>query len=400
VLKKTYSAENIGEFVRHVAEIKEAWFEGDPAFEPWFRGQARAYWKLLPGLYRDFDDSFLKKFWVEDELREDFIVRAPILSETKPADNEWEWYFLMQHYAAPTRLLDWTEGALIGLYFAVRDNPGFFDACVWVLDPYTMNDHNIGKWEVLPPSSIGLSSQERKLLAPWLPNRFAEKARLTIEKPVAIYPTHIARRISTQRSCFTVHGTDRKGIDRLHVDKGELIKIVIPSYWVPTVRKELIMCGIDEVTIFPDMDGLGRAVREKWKTIENKQPHKNVLTRLRRSKVAPDRIGVFAITGIKKGTPLFVGDNEEMLWLDKKSLPKQPKEIVELYDDFGVERGGRVGCPPDFNRLTMPWYLNEPKVGDEPNVMFDEYFDFHASRDIKKNEELTARFPKIDTDSV
>ena len=35
--------------------------------------------------------------------------------------DEWEWIFLMQHYRVPTRLLDWTESPLIGLYFAVSD---------------------------------------------------------------------------------------------------------------------------------------------------------------------------------------------------------------------------------------------------------------------------------------
>ena len=393
MLEPTYSVESLQAFLGRATEIKAAWFGDDPSSEPWFRGQARAYWKLLPGLYRDFDDSALEEDLVEDEIRESFMIRAPILSETKAASNEWEWYFLMQHYAAPTRLLDWTEGALIGLYFAVRDNPGFYDACVWVLNPYEMNSRSLKKEEILPPGSIGLSKKEEELLGTWLPPRFGQKASLKVKDPVAIYPTHIARRISTQRSCFTVHGTDREGIDKLHVKKGPLIKIVIPSYDVLTVKQGLITAGVDEVTIFPDLDGLGRAVKEKWKTAKAPSPHADVLTRLQPSKIVKGKVGVFAIADIRAGTPLFVGDNEEMVWLDKNIIPNKPQEIVRLYKDFGIERDARVGCPPSFNRLTMPWYLTEPPNGSAPNVQYDEYYDFRAARDIRKGDELTAHFP-------
>jgi len=44
----------------------------------------------------------------------------PSITEWRP-ENKWEWYFLMQHYGAPTRLLDWSDGALVlvALYFAL-----------------------------------------------------------------------------------------------------------------------------------------------------------------------------------------------------------------------------------------------------------------------------------------
>jgi hypothetical protein len=69
------------------------------------------------------------------EIREEFITHAPALCAITPR-NEWEWYFLMQHYGTPTRLLDRADGALIALYFAVQENRGYQHAAVWALDPW------------------------------------------------------------------------------------------------------------------------------------------------------------------------------------------------------------------------------------------------------------------------
>src|SRR3984957_16549451 len=205
--------ESVGDFLNEANKIKTEWFP-DEDLRPWYRGQKRAEWGLLPGLYRlrstfkqILDDQ------IEDEIREDFIVRAPIFSEYKPAgDDDWEWYFLMQHYGAPTRLLDWTQGALLALYFAVKDNPGHFDAAVWALDPYALNKRVLKRYEVIPPSAQGVSNKDRASVKPWLPTRFRQTLKRS--RPIAVFPAHVAPRISTQRSCFTIHGTDYLGLVR------------------------------------------------------------------------------------------------------------------------------------------------------------------------------------------
>jgi hypothetical protein len=81
-----------------------------------------------------------------------------------------------------------------------------------------------------------------------------------VKLPVAIYPTHFARRISSQRSCFTVLGSARKGFQELpaKLSSKSLIRIRIPSSAVRDIEYTLSVAGIDELTAFPDLDGLGR----------------------------------------------------------------------------------------------------------------------------------------------
>jgi hypothetical protein len=293
----------------------------------------------------------------------------------------------MQHHGAPTRLLDWTDGALIALYFAVRDSTGLTDAAVWMLDPYWLNRHTLRKDVVISPSASGALSEDKRLLKRWLHPRFEPRVRLP-QNPVAIFPGHIAQRISTQRSCFTIHGANPVGLDEMAVwPPRRLVKLTIPGFRTQAVRKELFVCGIDEATVFPDLDGLGRALAIRWRDDDFSLPHERVFTRLRPSRT--HGIGVFAIKRIPKGTRLFTGDIDEMRWIDTEMLGRLPKDIQRLYEDFGVLKDGRWGCPTSFNRLTPAWYLNESKA---PNVVCDEHLNFIAKADIGLNEELTVDY--------
>jgi hypothetical protein len=238
-----------------------------------------------------------------------------------------------------------------------------------------------------------MNSAGKKSLKRWLPPADLQEKKLP-PAPVPILPAQIAQRISSQRSCFTLHGSDRNGLDKLEKDDF-LIKIFIPSHHVATIRRELEIYGIDEVPIFPDLDGLGRCVGARWKSDQNDLPHKKIFTRLASSKMHQGGVGVFAITDIKKDTHLFHGDNEEMSWIKESDFKQTPVTIRRLYRDFSVfkKESGLFGCPSNFNRLTISWYLNKPKRGHKPNVYCNNY-DFYAARKIKAGEELTADYSK------
>jgi len=276
---------------------------------------------------------------------------------------------------------------MIGLYFAVRDSEGLHDAAVWVLDPWWLNGCVLRAAEVLPPGSPGLAKADAIRYKPWLPRRFDTKRRLKKRLPVAIYPNHLDRRIAVQRSGFTLHGLDRRGLEEIFSGSNDhLAKIVIPSYATERITEELDDCGTDEVAVYPDLQGLGTAVSRAFLEKRVVPPHEDLMTRLKRSPI--HGVGVFAIRKIKKGTPLFAGDLDEMLWVEADELPKQ-KRLREFYRDFSVVKNGRYGCPRHFHRLTMAWYLNDPKKGEKPNVICDGNYEFRALRDIERGEELT-----------
>lgn len=121
-------------------------------------------------------------------------------------------------------------------------------------------------------------------------------------------------------------------------------------------------------------------------------PHSGVYVRLGLSRV--HGIGVFAIRRIPEGTNLFANDKVELVWVDRSILDSSELTPAErrFYEDFGIARGDRIGCPINFHNLTPGWYLNEPAPGEPPNVRVDAELNFFACRDIAEGEELTVRY--------
>jgi len=206
----------------------------------------------------------LTKKFNENEIRTEFKLRAfQLMSETHVPKDDREWYFLMQHYRAPTRLLDWTDGALIASYFAVKSQGRHRKAAVWMLDPVWLNHEVLN--EIDENNYIeGILLPHWKEVEPWFPEPFEQT--LHVAYPVAIDPPHVARRVSVQRSRFTVHGKSKRGLESFvaRMPKPRLVKFVVPNNVGRQMLNNLSTCGIMETSVFPDLEGLSRELETKW----------------------------------------------------------------------------------------------------------------------------------------
>jgi SET domain-containing protein len=105
-------------------------------------------------------------------------------------------------------------------------------------------------------------------------------------------------------------------------------------------------------------------------------------------------IGVFAIHGIKSGTPLrlFVEERTRFIPRDETRRDSILKTFCEMY---GVEiegQGDGYWTAPDFSQQSVGWYLNHSL---SPNAHHDTKWQYFASGDIQAGQEITVDYGKI-----
>jgi hypothetical protein len=249
---------SVVEFLKAVFAPLARWEKNRPGgafgIQPWFRGEPVVDRPLLPKLYRGQPPYY------ELDLLQHFRRMAAVPQFNVAIDQERTdlWLYLARHAGLPTRLLDWTEGALTALYFAVSQPQA---ARVWMLVPQSLN------------FASGLTGFD----LPWHePTRTAAAIRAAWEinvpeepdLPLALYPTHIHPRLQVQHSCFTIQGKRKESLNLLMAEVG--LERFIHSIDIDPSRhrriiEELRIVGISQATLFPDVDGLAADLtRQFW----------------------------------------------------------------------------------------------------------------------------------------
>jgi FRG domain len=268
---------DVPSFLKIVAGLRPRWRDfGLPAQsdkkrpfgeekELWFRGQTDLSLGLTPKFWRpDYERAD------EAEMRLEFMSVGFPLTNGADSRDGWYWYFLMQHYGCPTRLLDWTTSPLVALYFAVR-HPKGHDAAVWVIDPWRWNRAHIKN--LYGPAIPGWKETKSYLLD--LEDAFdgeLEQSETTKKWPMAIEPPHIDRRIAAQGSKFLIFGKEKNMLDspalnRKRKNKGKhaiVDRIIVPRSNAETILSELNNLGVNQRSLFPDLEGLGGYISWEW----------------------------------------------------------------------------------------------------------------------------------------
>lgn len=286
MLVSTKAANSLGAYLSLVGGIRRRW-KVPKRDELWFRAEDAHHrdTRLQPGLYRPRESGKRKSvenlLELENDLYEEFGRCAAQLSDARSSSHDWEWdsYYLMQHHGVPTRLLDWSDGALIALHFAIRDKPMSPNSgsIVYVLDPYwlidTLGKHPdrkdmISRWKNLASNDQSVDEDDWDRL--YLPGDDDDRRNpllATPEIPILFDSPHFTRRIAAQRSRFMIFGTDPLWIAQLYEQKNSrLTSIEIPAGSVNRIRQELRDAGVTESVVYPDLDGLGRELKQVWKT--------------------------------------------------------------------------------------------------------------------------------------
>ena len=175
-----------------------------------------------------------------------------------PKEEEYmEWFALMQHHGAPTRLMEWTYSFLIAVYFAVAGSPK--DSVVWAINSKGLTESL--KEKKVDTTNFKHSFVEKKntFVCPMNIHRFNE--RLALQQGAFVLPADVTK--SFQKNLLDTF-RDQKSLNK------NIRKYVIKKEISIEITKSLIRMNLTSATLFPDLDGFSQSLKE-WLAFKDEE---------------------------------------------------------------------------------------------------------------------------------
>lgn len=161
------------------------------------------------------------------------------LNHTPKEDDALSWLAIMQHYGAPTRLLDFTFSPYVAAYFALNGDSG--DAAIYSLKHSVLREIDADYYEDVDQMYKNLLSKGK-------------------DDFLYVYePRFTTQRLLAQQGLFVIPSTNDKShakiIDSYSLKDNEMVKYIIPKKLRRAGLKRLNKMNITSTMLFPGLEG-------------------------------------------------------------------------------------------------------------------------------------------------
>jgi FRG domain len=258
--------------VKRWSELQNVLADGFCGNQWIFRGQRNSSWPLqtrIQRVCRDFESA--KYRGAEIHLLHQFQRRLHHYRLDVPAhDDTLEWFALMQHYGAPTRLLDWTRSPYVAAYFAIEECSIESPCSIWVVNIESLRNDVLDKHPSLFEAIIGTEaeSETRTIGDKELFKKFVLDN--TGQGVLPVEPFRMNERMAVQQGLFLVPiSIEHSFLDNMKGTTGEE-NAQKPSLWRIDISldrsarlnclEELRKVNIHRGSLFPGIDGFAQSL--------------------------------------------------------------------------------------------------------------------------------------------
>jgi len=229
-----------------------------------YRGQSDSAWELQTTIERaNFGET---TFDIEDELLKDFKkgLKFHLNNEITP-NSTLEYHSLLQHYGAPSRLLDFTKSPYIAAYFAFEQatKTDGQEVAIWIVDRLNLYQSAFYYFEkhfsLTYDHDYNFDDQSFETV-------FYQSKEMELSCLFPVEPLNQNVRYHLQQSIFLALANPNMSLEeQLEFMRADLLhktfkKVTIPATEKGVAIRDLIKMNINRATLFPGLDGFAKSL--------------------------------------------------------------------------------------------------------------------------------------------